>query len=232
MQVFSEAWRLIAEWNADLVMIVALSLRVSLTATVIASLLAVPVGAAVAIWAFPGRRVVVVAATSLMALPPVVVGLFVYLLLSRSGPLGAFGLLFTPSAMIIAQSILIFPIVVALTREAVLPLEREYRLLVLSVDASPWLHIRTLVWDARFAVVTAVLAGFGRALAEVGAVIIVGGNINGVTRIMTTTIALETSKGNLELALALGLILIAIALILNGITHAVVNMGRKYQMSR
>ena len=232
MQVFSEAWRLIAEWNADLVMIVALSLRVSLTATVIASLLAVPVGAAVAIWSFPGRRAVVVAATSLMALPPVVVGLFVYLLLSRSGPLGTFGLLFTPSAMIIAQSILIFPIVVALTREAVLPLEREYRFLILSVDASPWLHIRTLVWDARFAVVTAVLAGFGRALAEVGAVIIVGGNINGVTRIMTTTIALETSKGNLELALALGLILITIALILNALTHAVVNLGRKYQLSR
>ena len=232
MQTFSEAWRLISEADADLLAIVALSLRVSLTATVIASLLAIPAGAAIAIWNFPGRRIVVVSATSLMALPPVVAGLMVYLLLSRSGPLGSFGLLFTPGAMIIVQTILIFPIVLALTREAILPLEREYRFLIRSVDAGPVLRVVTLAWDARFAIATAVLAGFGRAIAEVGAVIIVGGNINGVTRIMTTTIALETSKGNLELALALGIILILIALFVNALTHAIVHMGNKYQVTR
>ncbi|MCY4136722.1 MAG: ABC transporter permease [Rhodobacteraceae bacterium] len=232
MQTFSEAWRLISEADADLLAIVALSLKVSLTATMIASLLAIPAGAIVGIWSFPGRRAIVVTATSLMALPPVVAGLMVYLLLSRSGPLGALGLLFTPSAMIIVQTILIFPIVLALTREAILPLEREYRFLIRAVDAGPALHITTLVWDARFAIATAVLAGFGRAIAEVGAVIIVGGNINGVTRIMTTTIALETSKGNLELALALGIILILIALFINALTHAIVHLGTKYQVTR
>ena len=232
MQTFSEAWRLISEADADLLAIVALSLKVSLTATMIASLLAIPAGAIVGIWSFPGRRAIVVTATSLMALPPVVAGLMVYLLLSRSGPLGALGLLFTPSAMIIVQTILIFPIVLALTREAILPLEREYRFLIRAVDAGPALRITTLVWDARFAIATAVLAGFGRAIAEVGAVIIVGGNINGVTRIMTTTIALETSKGNLELALALGIILILIALFINALTHAIVHLGTKYQVTR
>ena len=232
MQTFSEAWRLISEADADLLAIVALSLKVSLTATMIASLLAIPAGAVVGIWNFPGRRAIVVTATSLMALPPVVAGLMVYLLLSRSGPLGALGLLFTPSAMIIVQTILIFPIVLALTREAILPLEREYRFLIRAVDAGPVLRITTLVWDSRFAIATAVLAGFGRAIAEVGAVIIVGGNINGVTRIMTTTIALETSKGNLELALALGIILILIALFINALTHAIVHLGTKYQVTR
>ncbi len=232
MQTISEAWRLISEADADLLAIVALSLKVSLTATMIASLLAIPAGAIVGIWSFPGRRAIVVTATSLMALPPVVAGLMVYLLLSRSGPLGTLGLLFTPSAMIIVQTILIFPIVLALTREAILPLEREYRFLIRAVDAGPALRITTLVWDARFAIATAVLAGFGRAIAEVGAVIIVGGNINGVTRIMTTTIALETSKGNLELALALGIILILIALFINALTHAIVHLGTKYQVTR
>ncbi|MDE2793131.1 MAG: ABC transporter permease [Paracoccaceae bacterium] len=232
MLTLSEAWRLIASADSDLVMIVTLSLRVSLTATLVASALAIPAGAAVAIWSFPGRRVIVIVATSLMALPPVVVGLMVYLLLSRSGPLGDLGLLFTPGAMIIAQSVLIFPIVMALTREAILPLEREYRLLIRSVDAGPGLRMATLVWDARFAVTTAILAGFGRAIAEVGAVIIVGGNINGVTRIMTTTIALETSKGNLELALALGIILISIAFLVNALTHGILHLGQKYQVSR
>ncbi len=232
MQTFSEAWRLISEADADLLAIVALSLRVSLTATLIASLLAIPAGAAVGIWKFPGQRAIVVTATSLMALPPVVAGLMVYLLLSRSGPLGTFGLLFTPTAMIIVQTVLIFPIVLALTREAILPLEREYRFLIRAVDAGPVLRVMTLAWDARFAIATAVLAGFGRAIAEVGAVIIVGGNINGVTRIMTTTIALETSKGNLELALALGIILILIALFINALTHVVVHAGTKYQVTR
>jgi tungstate transport system permease protein len=167
-----------------------------------------------------------------MALPPVVVGLALYLLLSRSGPLGGLGLLFTPNAMIIAQTLLIFPIVLALTFQAVQPINREYISLFNALDTARGLRIRTLIWDARFAVAVAVLAGFGRALAEVGAVIIVGGNINGLTRVMTTTIALETSKGNLNLALALGLILLLIAFSINLLTHTVARMGEKYQVYR
>lgn len=232
MDIFSQAFGLIASGNADLLAIVGLSLQVSLSATVLASLLAVPLGAALAVWDFPLKFVLVSLSTALMALPPVVVGLMVYLLLSRSGPLGSLGLLFTPQAMIIAQSVLIFPIVLALTREAILPLNREYSRLFSAYDLSPALRLRTLIWDARFAVATALLAGFGRALAEVGAVIIVGGNINGVTRVMTTTIALETSKGNLELALALGLILIIIAIGINSLVHFIAGHNRKYQGSR
>jgi tungstate transport system permease protein len=232
MGIFAQAFNLIAGGNADLFAIVSLSLKVSLSATVLASLFAVPLGAVLAVWKFPLRGAIVSLSTALMALPPVVVGLVVYLLLSRSGPLGALGLLFTPQAMVLAQTILIFPIVLALTREAVLPLDREYKRLFSAFDLTPWFRIRTLLWDARFAVVTALLAGFGRALAEVGAVIIVGGNINGVTRVMTTTIALETSKGNLELALALGIILIAIALAINGVVHFLAGFNRKYQGTR
>jgi len=232
MTIFTQAFDLITSGDADLWSIVGLSLRVSLSATMIASLFAVPLGAALAVWNFPLKPLVVSFATSMMALPPVVVGLAVYLLLSRSGPLGEWGLLFTPQAMVIAQTILIFPIVLALTREAILPLDREYARLFSAYDLSPSLRIRTLVWDARFAVITALLAGFGRALAEVGAVVIVGGNINGLTRVMTTTIALETSKGNLELALALGLILILIALIINALVHFIGSFNRKYQRTR
>ena len=208
--------------------IVLLSLRVSLTAVVIATLLGAPLGAALAIWRFPGRRVILLVASSLMALPPVVAGLFVYLSLSRAGPLGAWGLLFTPSAMVIAQTILIFPIIVSLTHGAVAPLYASYRDLMASVGTGPWLKVRTLLWDARFEVVTAVLAGTGRALAEVGAVLVVGGNISGVTRVMTTTIALETSKGNLELALALGVILLVIALLINAAMLALARAGKRF----
>lgn len=232
MDILSQAFGLITGGNADLWSIVGLSLRVSLSATLIASLFAIPLGAALAVWDFPLKSLVVSVSTAMMALPPVVVGLVVYLLLSRSGPLGELGLLFTPAAMVIAQTILIFPIVLALTREAILPLDREYSRLFSAFDLSPGLRIKTLVWDARFAVITALLAGFGRALAEVGAVIIVGGNINGVTRVMTTTIALETSKGNLELALALGLVLILIAFLINALVHYVGSFNRKFQRTR
>jgi tungstate transport system permease protein len=231
METISAAWGLVVGFDSALLAIVGLSLRVSLQAIFFAALIGAPLGVVLAIWSFPGRQVLVVLSTSLMALPPVVVGLAVYLMLSRAGPLGSFGLLFTPGAMVIAQTFLILPIVIALTREAVLPLHREYAGLLLSVDASPGLQVRTLLWDARFAVATALLAGFGRAISEVGAVLIVGGNINGLTRVMTTTIALETSKGNLELALALGLILISIAIIINAITYGLGSIGRRYQVS-
>ena len=229
METLGAAWDLVRTGDADLVSIVVLSLQVSLSAVALAALVGLPLGAALAIWRFPGRAIVILLATGLMALPPVVAGLFVYLALSRAGPLGELGLLFTPGAMIIAQTILVLPIVTALTREAVLPLFREYRDLMVGVGAGPLLMLKTLLWDARFAVATALLAAFGRAIAEVGAVLIVGGNIDGVTRVMTTTIALETSKGNLELALALGLILIATALGITAAMQALSRIGARYQ---
>jgi tungstate transport system permease protein len=232
METLQKAAELVMTGDAALLGIVGLSLYVSLTACVLAALIGIPLGAALAIWSFPLRGLFVVLSTSLMALPPVVVGLSVYLLLSRAGPLGDLGLLFTPTAMIIAQTILIAPIILALTREAVLPLRRDYAALLLSIDAGPWLTLRTLIWDARYGILTAFLAGFGRALAEVGAVLIVGGNINGVTRVMTTTIALETSRGNLELALALGVILLAIAIAINASLHGLARLGRRYEVTR
>ncbi|MFT5000822.1 MAG: tungstate transport system permease protein [Planctomycetota bacterium] len=232
METTLQAWQLVASRDPGLMQIVGLSLYVSLTASFLAAVIGIPLGAALAIWSFPMRGVLVVLSTSLMALPPVVVGLSVYLLLSRAGPLGNLGLLFTPGAMIIAQTILITPIILALTREAVLPLRRDYDALLLSVDAGPRLKLTTLVWDARYGVMTAILAGFGRALAEVGAVLIVGGNISGLTRVMTTTIALETSKGNLELALALGVILLVIAISVNALIHGIARFGRRYEVVR
>ncbi len=232
MSILGQAIDLVLSADAELGHIVGLSLRVSLTATLIASLFAIPLGAALAIWDFRFRQILIVISTSLMALPPVVVGLIVYLLLSRAGPLGSYGILFTPAAMIIAQSVLIFPIVLALTREAILPLNRDYENLLNALNVSPIQRLQTLIWDARFAIVTALLAGFGRALAEVGAVIIVGGNIAGFTRVMTTTIALETSKGNLQLALALGIILLSIAFAINILIHWIGSFGRKYQVAR
>ena len=196
-----------------LAQIVLLSLRISLTAVLVAMVVGLPLGAWLGMARFPGRNVLVVLANALMGLPPVVAGLAIYLLLSRSGPLGAFGLLFTPTAMVIAQSILVLPIVVSLTRQTVEDLWSEYEDQLRSLGSSPVRAIPTLLWDGRFTLITAMLAGFGRASAEVGAVIIVGGNIAGVTRTMTTAIALETSRG--DLALALGLILLAITLLLN-----------------
>ena len=212
---FALAARLIVGLDPDLVEVVALSLYVSVAAVLLAAAFALPLGAAVGMFRFPGRRAVVILLNALMGLPPVVVGLVVYMLLSRSGPLGEFGLLFTPTAMIIAQFILVVPIVAALTRQTVEDLHEEYDEHLRSIDASRLDSVATLLWDGRFRLMTAVLAGFGRAIAEVGAVLIVGGNILHHTRVMTTTIALETSKGNLALALALGLVLIVLAASIN-----------------
>ena len=201
--------------EARLWQIVLLSLEVSLAAVGLATLAGLPLGAAIAVGRFPGRKSLIVLLNALMGLPPVVVGLAVYLLLSRAGPLGSLGLLFTPGAMVVAQTILILPIVAALARQAIEDAWREYEEQLRSLGASDVSAALTLLWDIRFSLLTAVLAGLGRACAEVGAVIIVGGNIDGVTRVMTTTIALETSKGDLPLALGLGVVLIAIVLALN-----------------
>ncbi|HEY9056717.1 MAG TPA: ABC transporter permease [Aurantimonas sp.] len=212
---FGQAVGLILQGDWELWGIVLLSLRVSLTAVAIAALFGMPLGAALAIGRFPGRRFAVLLMNALMGLPPVVVGLVVYLMLSSSGPLGVLQLLYTPTAMIIAQFVLVTPIIAALTRQAMEDLHAEYAEQLCSLGVSRAASIPTLLWDGRASLMTAFLAGFGRAIAEVGAVIIVGGNINHVTRVMTTTIALETSKGNLALALALGAILILIAVAVN-----------------
>jgi tungstate transport system permease protein len=210
-----EAMAMIAGLDSELARIVLLSLRVSLTAVLIAALLGLPLGAFIAVARFPGRRVLIVTLNALMGLPPVVVGLLVYLALSRAGPLGAFGILFTPTAMVIAQVILITPIIAALSRQAIEDAWNEYREQFRSLGVRPFRAAFTLLWDTRFSLLTTLLAGFGRAAAEVGAVMIVGGNIDGVTRVMTTAIALETSKGDLPLALGLGFVLVAIVLLLN-----------------
>src|ERR1700682_1698041 len=214
MSEFS-AWQLILNGDATLFAIVRLSLAVSLFAVALAALTGLPFGALLALTRFPGRAALVVLLNALMGLPPVVVGLAVYLLLSRAGPLGGSGILFTPSAMVIAQTILIAPIIAALTRQTVEDLWTEYRDELTAMDVSPIGRMTTLLWDARFSLMTALLAGFGRAAAEVGAVMIVGGNIDGFTRTMTTAISLETSKGDLPLALGLGIILVAIVLAVN-----------------
>ncbi|MBK0399200.1 ABC transporter permease [Limibaculum sp. M0105] len=212
---FSLAFRLILSGDAELLTIVLLSLRVSLTAVFIAALIGMPLGAALAVGRFAGREAAIVLVNALMGLPPVVVGLCVYLLLSNAGPLGVLQLLYTPTAMIIAQVVLVTPIIAALSRQVVEDLNGEYAEQLRSLGVSRAASVPTLLWDGRFSLMTALLAGFGRAIAEVGAVIIVGGNINHVTRVMTTTIALETSKGNLALALALGIILVTIAICVN-----------------
>src|SRR5689334_15238028 len=214
-QALQGAAALIASGDAVLARIVLLSLKVSLSAVALATLFGLPIGASIAIGRFPGRRALVILLNALMGLPPVVVGLLVYLLLSRAGPLGEFGLLFTPGAMVVAQTILVLPIVAALCRQAAEDAWTEYEEQLRSLGASGLDAALTLVWEIRFSLVTAILAGLGRALAEVGAVIIVGGNIDGVTRVMTTTIALETSKGDLALALSLGFILILLVVLLN-----------------
>ncbi|MAA98570.1 MAG: ABC transporter permease [Stappia sp.] len=213
--VLAEAVGLILSGDADLLEIIGLSLRVTLSAVVISCVIGLPLGACVGAFAFPGRTTATVVLNALMGLPPVVVGLVVYLTLSAAGPLGPLRLLYTPTAMVIAQTILVTPIVAALTRQVVEDLDREYREQFASLGVGPASRIAALLWDGRYALLTVALAGFGRAVAEVGAVIIVGGNINHVTRVMTTTIALETSKGNLQLALALGVVLLAIALVVN-----------------
>jgi len=218
-QALNAATRLIVTFDRDLAEIVFLSLRISLTAVGLAALIGLPIVAALAVLRFPGRRTLVVVLNALMGLPPVVVGLIVLLLLSRAGPLGVLGLLFSPAAMIIAQTLLTAPIVAALTRQIVEDLWTEYEEQLRSLGASPGRSIWTLLWDGRFSLVTAVLAGFGRAASEVGAVMLVGGNIDHVTRVMTTAIALETSKGNLALALGLGIILLSLSLVINGAVY-------------
>ena len=219
--ILAEAVGLILAWDPDLVEIIGLSLRVTLSAVALACLIGLPLGAAVGAFRFRGRTALTVLLNALMGLPPVVVGLLVYLVLSASGPLGVLGLLYTPTAMIIAQTILVTPIVAALTKQVVEDLYREYAEQFSSLGVGPLDRIAALLWDARYSLLTVALAGFGRAVAEVGAVIIVGGNINHVTRVMTTTIALETSKGNLQLALALGVVLLTLALIVNAAVMAV-----------
>jgi tungstate transport system permease protein len=218
-QALGAAGTMIFSFDPKLSEIVLLSLRVSLTAVAIASIIGLPLGAAIAVNRFMGRRALIVVLNALMGLPPVVVGLVVYLLLSRAGPLGDLGILFTPAAMVVAQTILILPIVAALSRQVIEDAWQEYREQLRSLGAGPLTSAITLLWDTRFPLVTIVLAGFGRAAAEVGAVIIVGGNIDGVTRVMTTAIALETSKGDLPLALGLGVILLSLVLALNAAAY-------------
>ena len=226
-EALSAALALLIGLDSKLVEIVLLSLRVSLSAVVVAAVLGLPLGAAIAVGRFPGRQTVVVVLNALMGLPPVVVGLLVYLLLSRAGPLGALGILFTPSAMIVAQAILILPIIAALSRQAIEDAWREYEEQLRSLGAGRVNAALTLLWDTRFSLLTTILAGFGRAAAEVGAVMIVGGNIDGVTRVMTTTIALETSKGDLPLALGLGMILIAIVIAVNAAAYLTKELAQR-----
>jgi tungstate transport system permease protein len=227
MRSDASAFELILTGDPTLLAIVQLSLIVSLTAVAVSALIAIPFGAFVALNRFPGREGVIVLLKALMGLPPVVVGLAVYLLLSRSGPLGFLGLLFTPTAMIIAQTILVTPIIAALTRQTIENLWDEYRDELTAMNVGPFRRVTTLIWEGRFSLVVTLLAGFGRAAAEVGAIIIVGGNINGYTRTMTTAIALETSKGDLPLAMGLGAVLIVIVIVVNALAWLARRAGEK-----
>jgi tungstate transport system permease protein len=218
---FREAVRMVSHADARLVEIVLLSLRVSLTSVAVAATLALPFGAAIAVARFPGKAALIVVLNALLGLPSVVVGLAVYLVLSRAGPLGSLGILFTPSAMVVAQAILVLPLIAALTRQLVSDAWVETNEQLRSLGAGSLDSAVALLWDLRFSLVTIVLAGFGRAVSEVGAVMIVGGNIDGVTRVMTTAIALETSKGDLPLALGLGIVLLAIVLAVNLVAHLI-----------
>jgi tungstate transport system permease protein len=217
------ALQLLLTGDPVLLAIVRLSLLVSFSAVIVGGLIGVPLGAGVALTRFAGREVVIVVLNALMGLPPVV-----YLLLSRAGPLGSWGLLFTPQAMIIAQSVLVAPIIAALTRQTIEDLWTEYRDELAALDVGPFRRIATLIWDGRFSLVTALLAGFGRAAAEVGAILIVGGNIDGFTRTMTTAIALETSKGDLPLAIGLGVVLIAIVVVVNAAAWGLRRAGERF----
>lgn len=221
--------RLIMSLDPELIEIVTLSLYVSLSAVGIAALIGLPLGALVATTRFPGRGMVVVLLNAFMGLPPVAAGLFVYLLLSRAGPLGDLGLLFTPSAMICAQTLLVLPIIAALTRQTIVDLNAEYADYLRSLRMGRVAGMITLLWEGRYSLLTTALAGFGRAIAEVGAVMIVGGNINHVTRVMTTTIALETSKGNLALALGLGFVLITLVCVINAVAFGVQRRTQQWQ---
>jgi tungstate transport system permease protein len=216
----AQAARLVVTADPQLMEITGLSLRVTVTATIIASAIGLPLGAWLAVSRFPARRVVIALLNALMGLPPVVVGLIVYLTFSRSGPLGVLGLLFTPTVMIVAQVVIITPIIASIAHQAIRELWADYHDLLISLQASRLQRIQALLWDGRRALLTAALAGFGRAIGEVGAIMIVGGNIDGVTRVLTTAIALETGKGNFALALALGFVLIGLAVMINLALHA------------
>ncbi len=222
------ALHLVLTADPVLLTIVRLSLEVSLGAVLLSALIGVPIGAFIALNRFPGREVFIVVLNALMGLPPVVVGLAIYLLLSRSGPLGVWGLLFTPQAMVIAQTVLVTPIIAALSRQTIEDLWVEYHDELAAMNVGPLRRLATLIWDARFSLVTALLAGFGRAAAEVGAILIVGGNIDGFTRTMTTAIALETSKGDLPLAIGLGMVLISIVILINALAWAARRAGERY----
>jgi tungstate transport system permease protein len=222
------ALQLVLSGDPGLFAIVGLSLNVSLSAVLLAAVIGVPLGALLALTQFRGREAVIVILNALMGLPPVVVGLAIFLLLSRSGPLGSLGLLFTPLAMVIAQTVLVAPIIAALTRQTIEDLWIEYRDELTAMNVGPMRRMSTLIWDARFSLVTALLAGFGRAAAEVGAIIIVGGNIEGFTRTMTTAIALETSKGDLPLAIGLGIVLISIVILINALAWGMRRAAERY----
>ncbi|MFZ9151765.1 MAG: ABC transporter permease [Burkholderiales bacterium] len=226
-EAFGAAWVLVTGLDPGLARIVLLSLQVSLSAAVAATLIGLPLGAAIAVERFPGRQLLIVLLNALMGLPPVVVGLLIYLLLSRAGQLGSLGFLFTPEAMVIAQSVLIVPIIAALSRQTIEDAWREYSEQLRSLGARRLRAAWTLIWDTRFSLLTILLAGFGRAAAEVGAVMIVGGNIDGVTRVMTTTIALETSKGDLPLALGLGIVLIMLVIVLNALAALIREVAQR-----
>ena len=224
----ASALQLVLTGDPALFAIVRLSLLVSLSAVVLAALVGVALGAALALTRFPGREGAIVVLNAMMGLPPVVVGLAIFLLLSRSGPLGSFGLLFTPQAMVLAQMVLVTPIIAALTRQTIEDLWVEYREELAAMNIGAAGRVATLVWDARFSLVTALLAGFGRAAAEVGAIIVVGGNIDGFTRTMTTAIALETSKGDLPLAIGLGIVLMCIVVAINALAWGARRAGERY----
>jgi tungstate transport system permease protein len=224
----TSALQLVLSGDPALFAIVQLSLVMSLSAVLFAALVGVPAGALLALTRFPGRETAIVVVNAMMGLPPVVVGLAIYLLLSRSGPLGFLGLLFTVQAMIIAQTVLVTPIIAALTRQTIEDMWVEYRDELAAMHVGPLRRIATLIWDARFSLVTALLAGFGRAAAEVGSILIVGGNIDGFTRTMTTAIALETSKGDLPLAFGLGIVLISIVIIINALAWGARRAGERY----
>ena len=228
MPADASAFDLIMRADPALIAIVRLSLIVSLSAVAFAALIGIPLGALIALTRFPGRNAAIVVLNALMGLPPVVVGLVVYLLLSRSGPLGNLGILFTPAAMIVAQTILVTPIIAALARQTIEDLWAEYREELAAMNVSAPRRVATLILDARYSLLTALLAGFGRAAAEVGAVIIVGGNIDGFTRTMTTAIALETSKGDLPLAIGLGVVLIGIVVIVNALAWGARRAGERF----
>jgi tungstate transport system permease protein len=221
----AQAFSLIFHLNAELFGIILLSLKVSGLALLIATMLGLPVGAVLGLGRFPGRGLAVSSMNTFMGLPPVVVGLFVYLLLSRRGPLGFLGLLYSPSAMIIAQLILALPIVASLCHSAIINVDPLIRQAVRTLGATPLQVTLAIVREARYGILSAVIAAFGRVMAEVGSILIVGGNIAGYTRVMTTTIALETDKGNFELALALGIILLSLSFIVNAVLHGIQKKG-------